>query len=371
MDKPPDTDLPVSAASPWWAKAAAGLLLAYELAWVLPWYRVLMESYSAPPAWLGALALGGVMLAAYLLSALMGRLRLVRNLQLGVLLGLLVVGLFTNAALLLRGRTGLIAGLVQIEIDVLYTALFTSWMWLRGYTLYFDGIRPAVVWRRFRLGLFAFMAYIFYAYQWRLAAPGLLSYVAFLFTGLLAVIVTRIAYVWIARGGRRSPFDRRWLGAILVSLLLVLLLSAALGSLLSGQYRFMLDLAGELVRLATVVGLFLLSLPVILFSFILFPLVNWVQNWFNSLPQAPEELLAAPSAYPYPMAAADTSPSQALITASALCFWAAFLVIAAVLYLRARRAIVRQPAPELDAPEWILGRGELALQARKALQEGW
>jgi len=79
--------------------------------------------------------------------------------------------------------------------------------------------------------------------------------------------------------------------------------------------------------------------------------------------------MASPYPYPYPMA--ETPPNQALIVGTSVCFWVAFIIIAAVLFLRARRTMVEDYMPEMEAPEFILGRGEAAQILRKALQEGW
>lgn len=357
--------------SRWWSQAGAALLILYEIGWVVPWYRALMRVRTVPPLVDSLLVLGGVLLITYLLAWLLSALRLLHNIQLGVLIGLLVVALVSADALLVVNEAGFVAGLVSIDLGVLITALATVWMWWRGFTLLYNGIRPIVVWRRFRLGLAAFMGYIFYIFQWRIAPPGLAWYVGFLFVGLLAVIFTRIAYVWVAKGGQRSPFDRRWLAAILGSLGLVLLASGFVGSLFSGQYRMLLDMVSELVRLAGIVLLFLLSLPVILFSFILWPLVAWLDRLMQNATIISNDTFNAPSPYPYPYPMAETQPSQALVIGSSVCFWVVFVILAAVLFLRARRTMVEDYMPEMEAPEFILGRGEATQILRHALQEGW
>jgi len=272
------TDTPAPLSARWWAQAGAALLILYEIGWVIPWYRSLMGVRVTPPLLSSVLTLGGVLAASYLAAALMSRLRLLRNIQLGVLIGLLVAGLIATQAVLVNYPDGLLRGLITLDLGVLFTALTTAWLWQRGFSLLYNGIRPVVVWRRFRLGLGAFMLYVFYAVQWGVQPPGLAWFIAFLFVGLLAVIFTRIAYVWVAKGSRRSPFDRRWLTGTLGSLAAALLVSGLIGGLLGGQYRGILDLASELVRLATVVFFFLLSLPVILVSFAVWPLVSWLQK---------------------------------------------------------------------------------------------
>ncbi len=358
--------------SRWWAHASTILLILFELGWILPWFQVWMAETTLPSLWLCALVMGGLMLVSYLAAALMNRMRLLKNMQLGVLIAILIAGLFACEAILLNNGVSLLWGLFTLEINVMFTALVTGWLWYRGFILYYQGIRPVVVWRRFRFGLVAFMFYIFYASVWKLRMPGLAWYIAFLFVGLMAVIFTRIAFVWVVRGTGRSPFDRRWLGSIMGLLTLTLLISGFAGSLLSGQYRMLLDAVGTLTHYASIVILFLASIPVILFMLIFYPLVLLLQKLLENAKSLDELPLEAASSYPYPYPMASSEvPSQVMMYATSIFCWTLFIVIGVILFLRARRAIVQDRMPDPEASEFILGRGEMLALLRKSLQDGW
>lgn len=371
-DAAPEVNQPAVTGSRWWAHASTILLILYEWGWVLPWYQASMLDSMPPPLWQCGLVMGGLMLVSYLAAALMDRLHLLRNLQLGVLIAILVAGLFACEAILLKNGTSLIWGMITLEKSVMLTALAAGWLWYRGFILYYQGIRPVVVWRRFRLGLVAFMIYIFYAFVWNLRMPGLAWYIAFLFVGLMAVIFTRIAFVWALRGADRSPFDRRWLASITGLLILTLLISGFAGSLLSGQYRMLIDAVGTLTRYATIVILFLVSIPALLFSLIFYPLVWLLQKLLENAKGLEELPLEVTTSYPYPYPiAGNEEPSQAMVVATSIFCWTVFIIVAVILFLRAKRAIAQDRMPDPESSEFILGRGEMLALLRKALQDGW
>jgi hypothetical protein len=360
-------------ATRWWTMVAALLLIAYELGWIVPWFQAMMRLSAPPELWMSVALLGGMFVLAYLAARVMEALRLLRQVQLAVLGALLLVGLAAGEAQLWTPtQMALSEGLVNLDIGILIIAGYIFFVWYRGFTLAFDGVRPIVVWRRFRLGLAMMMVYIFFVANWRFPVPGLGYVMGFLFIGLFGMILARIAYVGLARGAQKSPYDRRWFLGVLGALGLVILISGLAGSLLSGQYAWVLDLVNQILDWLGTLFLVLLSVPVVIVSFVIWPLVNWLEAILSNATINPNTLdTSYPGPYPYPMPETAGGPPELAIYLTALCFWIGLLILGALLYLRARRIWIEAYAPEPEAPQGILGQGEVRRLVRQALQDAW
>jgi len=95
---------------------------------------------------------------------------------------------------------------------------------------------------------------------------------------------------WCA-GARKNPYDRRWFLGVLGALGLVILISGFVGSLLSGQYAWVLDLVNQVVDWIQVVFLIIIAIPALIVSFILWPLVKWLNALLESQPINPSTLI--------------------------------------------------------------------------------
>jgi hypothetical protein len=360
-------------ATRWWTMIAALLLIVYELGWVIPWFLVMMGLNKPPELWLCALVLGGMMFLAYLAARIMEALRLLRQIQLTLLGVLLLAGLALGELLLWTPvEMELSKGLMNLDIGILVIAVSVVFAWYRGFTLAYDGVRPVVVWKRFRLGLVAMMVYIFFVVNWEIPTPSLVYAMSFLFIGLFALILTRIAYVGLARGTQKSPYDRRWFLGVLGALGLIILISGFVGSLLSGQYAWVLDLVNQIVDWAQVAILFIIGVPAVIVSFILWPLVKWLDALLAGQAINPQSLdTSNMGAYipPVEQPAGGTPPLVIYLTA--LCFWGGLALLAIFLYMRARRIWIDAYVPEPESPEGILGQGEARRLVRQALQDAW
>jgi hypothetical protein len=354
----------------WWSQISSLLLIIFELCWVVPWFRTMMGLSTAGPLLESALVLGAVMAASFFAMRFLISLRLLRKVQLSIMAGLLVISLIFAEILLLEEseQASLFDRVLQLDLGVLIIAGIVFWLWWRGYTLANEGYRPALVWRRFQQGVFGFMIYLFYQIQWGKATPSLGWFICFLFVGLLAVIFSRISYVGIARGSEKSPFDRRWLLGIIGVLIAVLILAGAIGSLLSGQYRLVLDLVALLVRWAGVLFLLILSVPAVLVSFILWPLVSWLVGVLQGVPMRPINAMPSAGPYPYPMAQ-EQGPPAIMFYLQSICLWGGLILLALVLLMRIRQAQGMGGPIEPEAPESLLGEGETNQLLRKALQD--
>jgi hypothetical protein len=360
-------------ATRWWTMIAALLLVVYELGWVVPWFQVMMGLSVPPDLWRSVVMLGGMLFLSYLTARIMEAMRLLRQVQFTLLGMLLVVGLAVGELILwVPMEMELGKGLVNLDIGILLIAAYIVFTWYRGFTLAYDGVRPVVVWKRFRLGLLAMMGYIFFVVNWDIPTPGLSYAMVFLFVGLFAMVLTRIAYVGLARGTQKNPYDRRWFLGVLSALGLVILISGLAGSLLSGQYAWILDLVNQIVDWATVALLFVVGVPALIVTLILWPLVKFLNALLASQQISPETLTGTyPGPYVQPLEEAAAGTPDVVIWLTALCFWGGLALLAVFLYLRARRAWVDAYMPEPESAEGILGQGEAGRMVRQALQDAW
>lgn len=357
----------------WWPQLSAVLLILVELFWVVPWYRMVIRiSYVASTVRV-ALVLGGIMAAAFAITRLMEKMRLLQGLQLAVLVILLGGGLLLAESLLLdTPAIGVINGLVVLNPGAVLVVFFVFWMWWRGITLARDPVRPIVAWRRFELGLLLFMAYLFIVISQAVVLTadeqplGLLWFISFLFIGFLAVVFARVSYVGITKGVRKNPFDRRWFASTTGILGASILVAALLGGLLTGQYRMVLDALVDILRLLAGVALFIVSLPGLLLGMIAGPLLPWLMGLVSR--STPTPTVAVDGGF----APVIEMPAEAAVISPELrvgCFWAVMVLIVIVLLIRVRQRLAQRGANDLPEPESLLKRGEASQLLRKLVEE--
>ena len=350
----------------WWSQLAILLLVIVELCWILPWFRMVMQVTSAAPVWESALVLGGIMLSAYGLGYGMEVLRLTKNIQLAGF-GILLAGslLLAENLLIQKPVFGAVDGLAKLDPGAVLVLFFVIWMWWRGLTLSQDVLRPTTAWRRFELGLLFFMAYLFIASQVSFYRPGFGVFVLFLFSGLLAVVFARVSYVGINKGSSKNPFDLRWLGSVFGILAVTITLAALVGSLLTGQYRLLLDFLASAIKFLIAVTVFIFGLPGLLVSFLITPIVPWLKGIvpFDNVTSSLETLFEQ-----FDLREAESLPPLS-IPLQMICFWALVLLLVVVLIARIRRRFLARRLSTAYEPELLLKRGEAREIIRKALQD--
>ncbi len=355
-----------SASRSWrlWPQVSALLLVMVEMCWLIPWYRAVMRiSYVASIA-RAALVLGGIMLACYALVVGMEHLRLLRNVQLAAVAVLLAGSVLLGEYLLLnQAAISAVDGLLTLAPGAVLTLFAIIWCWWRGISLGREAIRPMIAWRRFEVGLLLFIAYILILGRMGGEIPGLGWFVFFLFTGFLAVIFARVSYVGISRGAWKNPFDRRWLVSTVLILGVNIVLAAVLGSLLTGQYALLLEWLDEGLKLFIGAAVFVLSLPGLLLSYLLGPIMPWLRQFLSPRSQTLDELDPSNTLYPLP----EVRIEEFVISpgAQAVIFWAIILTIVVLLFLRAQRGLGRTRRWDMDEPESLLKSGD----ARKLLNQ--
>jgi hypothetical protein len=363
---------PGSGATRWWTMSAALMLILYELGWMLPWFQVMMGPGSQSLIWRSVLLLGGMLTISYLAARFMEAFHLLRQVQLAVLGVLLLVGLLLGElAFWIPAEEGLSQRLINLSLGIPVIAVYVVFAWYRGFTLAHDGVRPVVVWKRFRFGLVAMLFYLFFVDRLRTSlGPGYAM--AFLFFGLFGMILTRIGFVNLVQGAQKNPFDRRWSISVAGTVGLVILFSGLLSSLLTGRFVSVLDLIKQFIQLLITVVLFILNIPALIVAFVIWPIIVLINQYlaahpgnFESLEMLNLDLLGSFTETP-----AGTTP-QILIQLTAICFWFWLVMLAVMLLLRARRAYLTSYKSEPEAPEDILKQGEARRLVRQALQEAW
>ncbi len=350
----------------WWPHISAVLLVIVELCWILLWFQMVMQITQTAPLWTSAVVMGGIMLAAYGLGTMMESLRLLRRVQLALLGALLAASLILAENWLLKTPIRQVtSGLVGLDPGAVLVLFFVIWLWWRGVSLSRGAIRPMVAWRRFELGLLFFMGYILIAAQSGFFVPGIGVSILFIFSGLLAVVFARVSYVGIRRGVLKNPFDLRW--SISVSWILggVVVLAAIIGSLLSGQYRRLLDFLSETIKFLIALGIFVLSIPGLLFSYLLGPIMPWLKLRLIA-PQA-TETPEYPIGGAFPQMDPANQPPGLPVALQVLCFWGLVLILVFLLIMRIRKTLQTRHQIDFEKPKSLLHEGEARILLRAAL----
>ncbi len=266
-----------------WRELAAFGVILMNLTWMTSWYHTFTRDTLAVPLSRVFATLAGMLLVAYLFGRVTQSLRLKRNLQL--FLGIvLILGSYWSGLQLLKTPQSLVGigqainksaiqgwGEVITVIPMEFLiGLVVMVLWWRGVTISRVQIGPYLVLREFRIGILSLLIYgVFYT---RLAQEMPLTwlYLLFLFAGLLALSAGRVAVIAVLKGGKRSPFDRRWLGGVVAATLLTLGIASGVAALLTNQINL---LAGWLYDAIFYLGLVVLS-PFILLASLLSKLLG-------------------------------------------------------------------------------------------------
>lgn len=354
----------------WWPQLAAVLLIVVETGWVVPWYR-LVSGLSAPqPIWKISAVLAGGMIGAYAVSLGLDALRLIRKAKLTVLSILLILNLVAANLLLLRGMpVSDRNGVLNVDPGFLSTIVFVIWLWRRGIGLGSETVRPKMAWSRFQVGMVGLMAHTFIAGNLGEPTVGIGGFVAYLFTGLLAVILSRISYVSLTRSARKNPFDRRWALTAAVGLGFSLSAAALAAGLLTGQFRSMLDALRIGLQWLSIAVLFLLSLPVLLLSYLFLPLAPMLQRFLERFAVQSEPVLYSPYAFdPYPLIE-ETVQRPLPVQIQMICFWTMLAAVVVLVILRVRQTYQQDAVLIIEGPESLLQAGDAQRLAKQAFRE--
>ena len=354
-----------------WREFTALLLVIVELTWLIPWYRSVAQVSYVAPALRTFLVLGGLMVAAYLITLLLESLRLLLGLQRAILLAAFFLSLILAAKLLLDPQvTGLIGGLAGLDQGAVLVILAGLWLWWRGSSLARNPVSPRVVWSRFWLALVMLVAYFLIITRVTGELIGFGLFGIFFSTGLLAMVTARVVTISRFHGAKKNPFGRRWLGFTLLTTALIVGLSLVLASLVTGQFSFLLEQLAQGIRAFVYFLFFLASLPWLFLSYLISPLISTLQNVLPQATVTPTPLAAtleavrAPYAPPQPPSYRPLSPVFV-----SLVFWSVVLFVVVAFITNARSQRVRSSREDPEETESLLSSDELLKMLRKSLQK--
>jgi hypothetical protein len=194
-----------------------------------------------------------------------------------------------------------------------------------------------------------------------------------LLSGLLSLVIGRVAFISLFHGSYKNPLGRSWLTTISLSVGGFVGLAMLFASLLTGQFRGLLQQLTVVLRWILVIILFVASIPWLILSFFLFPLLGMIRDALPapSLTPTPTPLVPYPDISPslqpvLPQQAQPTILPQTVVT---LIFWSVVLLLVLVYFARARRDNLRIRHKSYEDPESLLDRDALLRQMRKNLSQ--
>lgn len=356
-----------------WSGLAALLLILVEVSWLIPWYLGVAEVSYKTSGWRTFLVLAGNMLLAYLFTRFSEYLHLKRNIQQILLIGLFLLDVVLATTFLLDPAiSNPIQGLVKLDPGPVLVILAVAWLWWRGITLGRSIMTPETVWRRFWLGIWMLVAYLLVITRVTQVQPNFLPFLVFLGAGLLALIISRIAYIHFYHGSQRNPLGRNWLVAISASVVASTLLAAIFATLLTSQFNPFLSELSEALRWIVAGIIFLASIPGLILAYLVWPLLEALQVFLQSKatpePNATPDILITPA---MPTIAPEISePLTIHPWVITILFWIVVLLVTVVVFNRLRIIRPARFNQSLEDPETLLGRNELWRKLRQtALQQ--
>jgi hypothetical protein len=370
-----DTPLQVSQSraipllSRWWMQISIILLIIVELSWILPWFNMVTQIADTAPLWLTGVVLGSIMLMSYIIVNLLVGFRIVRSIQLTLLGALLVVLLLIAQRLLLPRALGSMSeSLIGLNPGRVIILFFVIWMYWRGISMAKSGMHPGMVWRRFEVGVLFLMAYIIIASRIGYIVPSFFAFIVFFIAGLLSVVISRVAYVGYVKGVQKNPFDLAWLISVGSVIGGIVLLSAIVGGLISGQFRPLLHSLIEIGRFFAAVIIFIIGIPGLLISIFVFPLIPWLKNLVSSnfAISLPEFLIPASNSDGY----IGNEVQYPSVNLQAAIFWALILILVVFLVSRLRQINKSGSSFESEDAESLLGDGDARRLILKNIHQG-
>ncbi|MCJ7558903.1 MAG: DUF4129 domain-containing protein [Gammaproteobacteria bacterium] len=335
----------------WREVAALGLIL-MSLSWIIPWFQAFTRVTTYPTEQV-ALVIGVILLVAYAVGKAADSMRLKTEIQVG-LIGLLILlsllwglskfmpdadvenvsGSLSNQAM---GSWWEEYSVIPRELLVIVALLFVWWWGLR---LTRERIGPHMAIKHFQIGSILLLLYAAVIAGLVGYHPPVWIYVLFLFSGLIAMGAARVSVVGYLRGGRRSPFNRRWLGEMVVAAVIMLAIAAITAVFFTGQSE---RIVGWLEGLAYILGLIVAS-PLLL-------ILALLAGWLNEMDSASFEIVpesdipleevenADPAGMPFVGEGAISEIDLVPILQSALT-WIVVILALYVLYKFLRRTVV-------------------------------
>jgi hypothetical protein len=356
-----------------WRELAAIVLVLMEVSWVSPWYLAISQNLQIPTPLTVFVVFSGVMFLAYLTARALDLLRLLNSVQWAVLLALFFASVFLTMGILLEpGEQSIASRLFSMQFPAI-TILFTVlWLWWRGSSLARSVVEPSNAWKRFRFGLIMLVIYVPAFFQSINMSFG--PFILFLFTGLLAMVLSRVSFISHPHLATHTPFGRSWLAIIGATVGVLVGLSGLLATLLTGQFSFVFEFLTVAAGWLSAVLLAILSIPWILLSYLIEPFIPEIREAMRELmAQVTPMPTPVPQTTPLPNPNAAYPPPQLLTILSYLVsfvFWVLVLVLVVVVFIQARKRLVRRRQFVETEAESMLDGADLLQLLRKSVRDG-
>ncbi len=365
-----------------WRQIAVFCIVAIEISWVTPWLRSFSWTTQATPTLQVFVTLAIIMWLAYALGSLADVFEIAIRHRRWIMIGFILLGVFAARQLLvselntvsadefLNSPLKQFADLTRVipgEMFAVFTVLFVA---LRGLWLVERVVSYSVVLEYVRLALIMFAIYGFTMAISSSAAPELGLLVVYLVAALFGVGAGRIATIGRMQGGRKSPFNRHWLGSMLAAVLGAVGLATSVGALTAGRLAAAIQAFGLLLQKGLLVLVLLVLVPILLLvqKFVpdfQFPSLPTLPTPTPTVPEfeqiAPE---APPSLFDIDPNATDLLPPEL----ESLLIWGGLLLGIVLVVGLFRWRILRDWLRSDEETESMLEQGDLWTMLRQALR---
>jgi len=228
-----------------WRDLAAVAFLAANLSWLIPWYRALTLAEHQVSDFSVALLLAVCFLVTYLLTRVLFFLSIKPAIVRPLLAGVLIVAEWIALHSLLNLADPLLdlssaylpGGVLSLGLlipDQVVVAAFVLYLWWLALRFGRDIPSPRLAMAQFRFGLLLHLVFVAVNAVEKLLDPTVVLLI-FLPASLLGLAGARIADASRRLGGLVSPFNRGWLGSLVLAIVLVVALAIAGGLLFEAE----------------------------------------------------------------------------------------------------------------------------------------
>jgi hypothetical protein len=362
----------------WLALVTALALILVEVSWFVPLYLGLAGVTVSGTLIEATIVFSLVLMVAYGVQFGLNAIHLLQGVQRALLVAVFFISLVLASRFLLPpGGESLLAQLVNLHPAAILILLATFWLWWRGANLARDTIDTHTVWRHFLQGLLMLAAGNIYLHLTFQSSTGFGPILLFLFASLMAMALARVSNISEFYGKAQRGLGRRWFTFTLGVLVLVLGVSAAFTSLLTGQFSALLEQIGRVIEWLLVPVVFIASL----FTYILFYIGVFIGDILTRIMPRPQGELILPTQPPngllgtpglnQPAPTIFDSPTFA--TLETILFWLIVIILVVLFfgvmggrYLRRRRTDYSEPESMLEDRDLLdLMRQRLRERARQ------
>ena len=214
-----------------WRTLAVLALMVMELSWVVLWSNLLISPDGRLSYLRTFLVFGFIMVSVFSVVSLLNFLDLNLYATRAIVFLLLLVSTIFGLGSL--EKTYNLVSLSQLPVRIiasftegslnpgeLFVIFVTLFLCSRSIALTSKPVGSEIAASGFRTGILMFLGYALLRPVGQSGPHG--GFYVFLFSGLLAMSLTRIASVGQFRGGQQIPYNWRWLGGIVISILVIL-----------------------------------------------------------------------------------------------------------------------------------------------------